>query len=103
MVAVHRAARRREHDAAHAPGPRPLEEIEQPEDVDLRVEHRIRDRAAHVHLRGMMVEDREPPTRHHVTRLRRTHVGLRQLHAGGQILASAGGQIVQDDHLVARR
>jgi hypothetical protein len=57
LLAVDRTAGRGEEDLAHPPAAGRLGQVQAPQDVDVGVEGRVLDRAADVHLGGVVDED----------------------------------------------
>ncbi len=102
LLAVDRAARGHEEDPAHARPARGLEQADRAQDVGARIEERVGDRAAHVHLRGVQVQDLRPLDADQRGGARVLDVELVEARSGIQVVAAAGGEVVDDDHLVAR-
>ncbi len=102
-VAVHRAPGRSEHHPAHTAHPGALQQVEQAQDIHLRVEQRICYGAPDVHLGRMVVEQREAPLGYQLPRRRRTHIRLHERRPRRHPLPPAGRQVVQYRHVVARR
>ena len=80
-----------------------LEDVHRADDVDLGVEDRPLDRRTDVGLRGEMEDDVRPELR--AERLDRgiADVELVELGAGGEVLARAGREVVDNVHLVPAR
>ena len=89
-VPVHRATRGREHHASHAAYLGALEQVEEPEDVDARIDHRVGDRTAHIYLRRVVVQDFECARCEQLARLRRAHVGADEPGSRWQVIAVPG-------------
>ena len=105
-LAVDRAARRRVHHALDAAQPRGLEHVDRADDVDPRVPRRVLDRLAHIDLRGQVEDDVGPRRGEHAAHAPRVaDVGLLEAGAprqrAAEVLALAGGQVVDDRDLVA--
>ena len=63
VPAVQRPARGCENDAAHATGARTLEQVEQADNVDVTVPHRVGHGDSDVDLGGVVIQEREPAGR----------------------------------------
>jgi hypothetical protein len=105
-IAVDRAAGRRVEHALDAGEPRGLEHVDRAHDVDARVPGRVLDRLAHIDLRREVEDDVGPRRGEHAAHpVRVADVGLLEARAarerGGEVLALAGGQVVDDQDLVA--
>ena len=101
LLPVHRAARRDEEDAADVRLTRGLEEVDRAEDVDACVEQRVGDRAADVHLRGVMAQRGRTLVADELDGLRLDHVELVKARLRVQVLALAGREIIDHEHVVA--
>src|SRR5262249_20333206 len=80
-----------------------FEQVEQANQVDARVEHRIGHRAAYVHLCGMMAEDLRPLAAKEVGDAGILDIELIELRLRVEIVALPGRQIIEDRHLMSRR
>src|SRR5437879_1361382 len=103
LLAVGGAAGGHEEDAADVRLARRLEQVDGAEDVDARVEERIGDRAAHVHLRRVEVQHRGARVADQFAERGIGDVEPVEAGLGVQVLAAAGREVVDDDHLVAGR
>ena len=101
-LAVDRAAARGEDDARPGCAGR-LEDVHRADDVDLGVEHRPLDRGADVGLGGEMQDDVRPQLGSERLDGGIADVELVELGAGGEVLARAGREVVDDVHLVPAR
>ena len=98
-LAVDHPARRHDDQPPAAAGARPLQEVQQREDVLLGVEHRVRDGDPHVHLCGVVTDDVEPARRHHLPGLRRAQVEAEELRVPRHVLEPAPREVVEDGDL----
>ena len=101
-LAVDRAAARGEDDARSGCASR-LEDVHRADDVDLGVEDGPLDRGADVGLGGEMQDDVRPKLGSERLDGRIADVELVELGAGGEVVARAGREVVDDVHLVPAR
>ena len=101
-LAVDRAAARGE-DEPRPGGASGFEDAHRPDDVDLGVEDGPLDRRADVGLGGEMEDDVGPELSAERFDGGVADVELVELGAGGEVVARAGGEVVDDVHLVAAR
>ncbi len=100
-LAVDRAARRGEGDALEARLATGLHEVQQAEDVDRRVELRVCDRAAHVHLRREVAERGRTELPDEGRRLGAADVQHVEGRALRDVLADAAREVVHHVDLAA--
>src|SRR5262249_1171617 len=103
LLTVRGPARRHEEHLADPGVPRRFEQRDGAEDVRAGVEGRVGDGAAHVHLRGVVVQDVRMLGADQFGRLRVEDVELVEARLRVQVLTLAGAQVVDHEHLVAGR
>jgi hypothetical protein len=103
LVAVDGAAGRDEQHLPHPCLARRLEQGDGAEDVGPRVEERVGHRPPHVHLRGVVVQHVGALIADQVGRPRVEDVQLVEPRLRIQVLALSRAQVVDHQHVVARR
>ena len=97
LLAVNRSSGRGKHHALQSVLARGLDQVQKSDDINLRVEGRIRDGAPHVHLRGHMINRLGPLARDDLAhRGRVAKIHLMQPRLRIDLMALAGRQIVED-------
>ena len=100
LFAVDGASCRGEDHLANPAAPGRLQEVEEATDIDVGVEPGVLHGTTDVHLGGVVDEDLHSPAGDEFSRLRRADVRHHELCARWDVFLAAGGQIVQNNHVV---